>query len=256
MNAASAPVAMWVTTPWSGTIEVLGTTGADAAFIDLEHVSYGLAEAEHLIVSCEAAGISPIVRCSALSEVSRILDAGAHGVIFPHIEDAVQAREALATLRYAPAGSRGWGGAHTRHAMWEGGYAADFFSGRVASAGVYSQHYVETAEAGALGVLLVETVHGVESIDEIAAVPDVGAVVFGWGDYAVAVGFDAGRCRSASEAVHAACRRNGVGVSLVAGEEFYPGCFALAGVDSLHMSAALAAAVDRARSDVHAAAAR
>jgi hypothetical protein len=50
--------------------------------------------------------------------------------------------------------------------------------------------------------------------------------------------------------------RNGVGIALAAGEEFYPGCFALAGVDSLHMSAALGAAVDRARAEVQAAAAR
>jgi 2-keto-3-deoxy-L-rhamnonate aldolase RhmA len=237
-------VAMWVTTTWPGTIEVLGASGADAAFIDLEHVSYGLVEAERLIVSCEAAGISPIVRPPGIDSdtVSPILDAGAHGIVFPQVETEEQAALAVSCLRYAPNGVRGWGGAHTRHAVWEGGYAGDVFAGK-ATSGVSSRDYVEKAEADAIAIMLVETVQGVENIDAIAAVPGVGAVVFGWGDYSVAVGFDAAACREASAKVYDACKRNGVGLALSAGDEFYPGCFWLAGVDSLHMGAALRAAV-------------
>jgi 2-keto-3-deoxy-L-rhamnonate aldolase RhmA len=245
-------VAMWVTTQWNGTIEVLGASGADAAFIDLEHVSYGLAEAEHLIVACEAAGISPIVRPSGIDpdDASRILDAGAHGLVFPQVETEEQARLAVSCLRYPPVGVRGWGGAHTRNAVWEGGYAGDFFAGRVESAGVYSREYVEKAEDVSIAVMLVETVRGVENIDAIVSVPGVSTVVFGWGDYSVEVGFDAAACRAAAAAVYAACKRNGVGVALSPGDDFYPGCFTIAGVDSIHMSGAVRAAVDQAKVDV------
>lgn len=248
-------VAMWVTTRWSGTIEVLGASGADAAFIDLEHVSYGIAEAERLIVSCEAAGISPIVRPSGIDsdDASRILDAGAHGLVFPQVETEEQARLAVSCLRYPPEGVRGWGGAHTRHAVWDGGYSADFFAGRLESAGVYSREYVEKA-SDAMAIMLVETARGVENIDAIVSVPGVDAVVFGWGDYSVEVGFDVALSRAAAATVYAACRRNGVGVALSPGDEFYPGCFALAGVDSTHMGAALRAAVDRAKTDLQEAA--
>jgi 2-keto-3-deoxy-L-rhamnonate aldolase RhmA len=248
-------VAMWVTTPWSGTIEVLGASGADAAFIDLEHVSYGLAEAERLIISCEAAGISPIVRPTGIDpdDASRILDAGAHGIVFPQVETEADAQLGVSCLRYPPAGVRGWGGAHTRHAVWEGEYAGDVFAGKAQSA-VSSRAYVEKAEADTIAIMLVETVQGVENIDAIAAVPGVGAVVFGWGDYSVAVGFDVAACREAGAKVYEACRRNGVGIALSAGDEFYPGCFSIAGVDSLHMGGALRAAVERAKTDVQEAA--
>jgi 2-keto-3-deoxy-L-rhamnonate aldolase RhmA len=245
-------VAMWVTTPWIGTIEVLGASGADAAFIDLEHVSYGLAEAERLIVSCEAAGISPIVRPSGIDpdDASRILDAGAHGLIFPQVETEEQARLAVSCLRYAPAGARGWGGAHTRHAVWDGGYSADFFAGRLESAGVYSREYVEKAESDAIAIMLVETVRGVENIDAIVSVPGVNAVIFGWGDYSVEVGFDAAACRAAAAKVYAACKQKGIGLAVSPGDEFFPGCFAIAGADSMHMSGALRAAVERAKADL------
>lgn len=249
-------VAMWLTTSWTGAIDVLGAADADAAFIDLEHVSYGIAEAERLIIACEAAGVSPLVRPASLDghDVSRILDAGAHGIIFPQIEDADQAAAAVGCLRYAPRGTRGWGGAHTRSAVWQGSYAADFFAGRTASAGVYSAAYVAKAEADALCILLVETARGVENIEAIAAVDGVDAVVFGWGDYSVEAGFDAQRCREAAAAVYEACRHTGVGVALSAGDAFYPGCFVIAGVDSMHMSGALTGAVAQARQGCEAAA--
>lgn len=257
LAAGRRAVAMWVTTPWIGVIDVLGAAEVDAAFIDLEHVSYGLEEAEHLIVACEAARVSPVVRPSGIDpdEVARILDAGAQGIIFPQVETVEQAELAVRCLRYPPRGVRGWGGAHTRYAVWGGGYAADFFAGRLPAAGVYCREYVEKAEGDALVVLLVETVAGVERIDHIAAVPGIDAVIFGWGDYSVEVDFDSARCRRAADAVHRACRRRGVGVALAPGEEFYDGCFGLAGVDSMHMSSALTAAVGRTRADLRAPAA-
>ena len=242
-------VAMWVTAPWTGMIETLGAAGADAALIDLEHVSYGLAEAERLIVACEAAGISPLIRPPAIEAdlVSRVLDAGAQGIVFTQVEDAEQAAHAVSCLSHRPHGIRGWGGAHTRHAGWQGGYAGDLMTSGAGASGVYTRAYVDKARADAAAVMLVETVAGVERIDAIAGVPGVDAVIFGWGDYAVEVEFDGERCRAAAARVYAACRRARVGVALSPGDEPYPGCFVIAGVDTLLMSAALTAAVLRAR---------
>jgi 4-hydroxy-2-oxoheptanedioate aldolase len=250
LSGAQPPITMWVTTSWLGVIETLGAAGADAAIIDLEHVSYGLEEAERLIVSCEAAGISPLVRPPGLEPelISRVLDAGAQGIVFAQVEDAEQAALAISCLRYRPHGIRGWGGAHTRYAGWQGGYAGDLLSsGR--GGGVYTTEYVQKACDDVVAILLVETVRGVEQIDAIAAVPGVDAVIFGWGDYSVEVGFDGERCRTAAAAVRAACHGQGVGVALTPGEAPYPGCFRIAGVDSLHMSAGLTMAVQAARGE-------
>ena len=253
LRGEQPPVTMWVTTPWTGVIETLGAAGADAAILDLEHVSYGLETAEGLIIACEAAGISPIVRPPGLSSdlVSRVLDAGAQGIVFPQIEDAEQAATAVGCVRYRPSGTRGWGGAHTRWAGWQGGYAGDLLSAGTV-AGVYDPEYVKRSHADVVAIMLVETVAGVDQIEQIAAVPGIDAVIFGWGDFSIEVGFDTDRCREAAAAVTEACRRNSVGVALSPGQSAYPGCFTIAGVDSLHMSGAVAAAVARARAQTSA----
>jgi 2-keto-3-deoxy-L-rhamnonate aldolase RhmA len=87
----------------------------------------------------------------------------------------------------------------------------------------------------------------VDAIESIVAAEGVDAVIFGWGDYSVEVGFDADRCGDAAVRVYEACREAGVGAALTGGQDFYAGCFRIAGVDSLIMSAALGAAVERAR---------
>lgn len=248
--AAGRPaLAMWLTTPWSAVPEIVGRAGLDAAFIDLEHVSHGIDEAERLIIACEAAGMSPLIRPARIdpSDISRLLDAGAHGIVFPQVESLEDAELAVRCTRYRPEGLRGWGGAHTRLAGWRGGYAADLFAGARSDPGVYTDEYVRMAHDHAAVVLIVETTRGIERIEEIATVEGVDAIVFGWGDYAVEAGFDREACRHAASAVYATAQKRGIGVALSPGDAFYPGCFILAGVDSLHMSAALVAAVEAAR---------
>jgi 2-keto-3-deoxy-L-rhamnonate aldolase RhmA len=250
LAAGRPPVAMWVTSPWPAVPEILGAAGIDGVLLDLEHVSHDLDHAERLIVAADAAGISALVRPPGIDRalVSRILDAGAHGIVFPHVDDADDARRAVSCTRHPPAGTRGWGGAHTRHALWQGGYAGDLLTGGGSGGpGVYTRAYVDTAAAGVVKLMLVESARGVANVAEIAAVDGVDGVIFGWGDFAVECGMDASRCREASATVYAACREHGVGVALSAGDAFYPGCFAIAGVDSLLMSEALAAAVTAAR---------
>src|SRR5262249_44689171 len=155
----------------------------------LEHTSHSLEHAEQQIVACDAAGISAVIRPPRIDHtlISRLLDAGAHGIIFPMVDDAETARRAVACLRYAPDGSRGWGGAHTRFAMWQGGYAIDVMGGR-GELGVYTPEYRAAANAQALAIVLIETLEGVANAEEILAVDGIDAVIFGWGDIAAEVG--------------------------------------------------------------------
>lgn len=254
MERGGVPIVLWLTTPWPSVAEIAGAAGADGVLIDLEHVSHGVQEAEHAIRAADVAGISAIVRTPSIdpATVSRILDAGAHGVIFPHVDTAADAELAVRCCRYPPRGARGWGGAHTRYARWQGGYARDYFSGEREGHGVYSPEYIAGADGGILNVMLIETVRGVENVDAIVSTEGVDAAVFGWGDYAVEVGFDQDRCRAASAAVNAACRRHGVGLGLSAGDDAYPGCFVIAGIDSLILSAGIEAAIAKARGRVNA----
>lgn len=250
MEARQPAVALWVTTPWPGVVEICGAAGADAVLVDLEHTSFDLPEAEEAIRAADAAGISAIVRTPVIDAptVSRILDAGAHGVIFPKVETAADAELAVACCRYPPRGLRGWGGAHTRYNRWTGGYAKDLFGGSGAR-GVYSADYVAEADARALKVMLIETMRGVENADAIIATEGVDAVIFGWGDFSVESKFDEDRCREAAAVVAAACEKHGVALA-VSGDEAPPGGFVIAGIDSLILSSGIGAAVAKARKAV------
>lgn len=83
--------------------EFIATLGFDAIFIDCEH---GMATVERVQDMCRAArfaGAEPVVRPEANQPwfITRYFDAGAGGIMVPHIETAEHARELVATVRYA-----------------------------------------------------------------------------------------------------------------------------------------------------------
>ena len=80
------------------------TAGFDFLFIDCEHNSMDLDTAAQISAASLAVGITPVVRVAGLEHwhASRILDNGAQGIVFPHVDDAAQARSAADNCRYPP----------------------------------------------------------------------------------------------------------------------------------------------------------
>jgi 4-hydroxy-2-oxoheptanedioate aldolase len=82
--------------------EFIGGLNFDGVFIDCEH---GVASVERVQDMCRAAratGIQSIVRpeTDASHLLARYLDAGAGGIIVPHVETAAAARQIVETVRY------------------------------------------------------------------------------------------------------------------------------------------------------------
>ncbi len=248
LGGETPPLTMWVTIPWHGVVEMAGALGVDAIFIDLEHSSFSLTQAVELIMAAQLASITPFVRPHNVEphEISRVLDAGVGGVIFPNMESGESARLARQSMKHAPDGCRGWGGWHTRHAVWEGevGLGALRQAGD-AYRGVYSTEYVEKAAADVLTVFGIELVAGVNNVDEILDMGKPDLVGFGWGDFSAEVRFDVKRCDEAYEIVHAACRKRGIGIAVSQRDtaRYYPGCYTSIGVDSLLLSQGIRHAV-------------
>lgn len=256
LRAGEPALAMFVTIPWPPLLEMLGACGLDAALIDMEHVSYGLSEVEQMIVAAELASVTPLVRPPSIDPdmVTRILDAGAQGIVFPRVDDAGIARLAVECMHYAPKGRRGWGGAHTRRAMWQGGTAvSELQSEAQGDSQILSLDYIEKAESDCTTIFIIETVKGVENVEAILEVGGVDGVIFGWGDYSVEVRFDRARTEAAGSRVYEACKKHGVGLSFYLDQKnrnvFYSGCFYMAGVDSLIISGALRHRLDVARAE-------
>src|SRR4029077_19909083 len=72
------------------------TAGFDSLYVDLEHSSFSLETTGQICMAALEAGITPLVRVPSVAQVSRVLDAGALGVIAPHVQSADDARDYIA----------------------------------------------------------------------------------------------------------------------------------------------------------------
>src|SRR5678815_2789461 len=90
-------------------VEVIGYSGFDAVYFDMEHTSFSMPEIQVMILAAEKHKITPVVRIPALNPalIGRLLDIGAQGIYVPHVSDAESARIAVRATRYAPLGDRG-----------------------------------------------------------------------------------------------------------------------------------------------------
>lgn len=159
--------------PWF--VDVTGLCGFDLVVLDAEHGPLSPADVEPMIRAAEAGGVTPIVRVLTDSpgEMLRFLDVGAAGLKVPHIESAAQARQAARSMRYAPEGIRGLA-ASTRAA----GYGV----------GMSLSDYCSLANDAVMTLAMVETVGGVQNIDEIVATPEVDVISLGPGDLSQSMG--------------------------------------------------------------------
>jgi 4-hydroxy-2-oxoheptanedioate aldolase len=151
--------------------------GLGYIMLDLEHGQYTMETVDNIFNVGRALGLGCFVRVPELSRgyVSRIMDAGATGVMVPMLETAEEARRLVAWSKYAPLGSRGFGGVggHTSYAV----IAPD------ATASFMARTNDET-----LAIAQIETRRAVEEIDAIATTPGIDALLIGPNDLAISLG--------------------------------------------------------------------
>lgn len=158
-------------------VEVAGiakSCGFHWLFIDLEHSAMDLSRASEISLACLHADITPIVRVpeNDVSRAQRILDSGAQGVIFPHVENAEQARNLIEGCRYPPDGHRSLAAGGPQH-----GYAK-----------VPAAQLMPLLDAETLIVVMLETPEAAIEAREIASIPGVDIVMIGSNDLSAAMG--------------------------------------------------------------------
>jgi 4-hydroxy-2-oxoheptanedioate aldolase len=96
--------------PADETVEMLGVTGFDFIVIDGEHGPSDLIALRTHLALGQLHGMPALVRVGSAEPalVLRALDAGAEGVIAPHLDTAEQARDLVASAHYPPIGLRGF----------------------------------------------------------------------------------------------------------------------------------------------------
>ena len=92
--------------------EMMGLIGFDCFWIDMEHQDYSYDQAFNLSLGARAAGMESMIRVRKEGDHSffRAFEAGATGVMVPHVRTLEEAQWALKFCRFAPVGLRGMDG--------------------------------------------------------------------------------------------------------------------------------------------------
>jgi 2-keto-3-deoxy-L-rhamnonate aldolase RhmA len=104
-------VGTWLSLPNESVAEIFANAGYDWVVIDLEHSAINIDQAANLIRVIDLAGSKPFVRLSdhSSSQIKRVLDAGAKGILAPMVESKAQIESIVAACHYPPKGNRGMG---------------------------------------------------------------------------------------------------------------------------------------------------
>ena len=108
-----ARLAAFVSIPRIEVVQIIGYCGYDIVILDGEHGVFDAADLPGLVAIAHGVGLDVVVRVPELRAqvIAAALDAGADGVLVPHVGDAAQAAQAVAACRFPPTGSRSVHGA-------------------------------------------------------------------------------------------------------------------------------------------------
>ena len=178
---------------------IMKTCGYDWLFIDMEHGSMSVDDTVQISIAASDAGIAPIVRVPGFQHfhATRVLDGGALGVVFPHVDTAETASELVSFCRYPPYGHRSIVGALPQ---------IDFRA-------LPLSDVTQAINDAILVVVMLESPEAIDRVEEIAAVRGVDVLLVGTGDLCMEMGIpgqvDSRKVVRAYEKVIAACHTHG-----------------------------------------------
>lgn len=141
--------------------------GYGFTWVEMQHQATSWESVARMYATCPDAEASHGARLPYVDEhqVQQALDSGATVLVFPTIDTVEEAEEAVHWSKFPPLGAHSQGGGQ-RWAMYadvEGGYRG-------------------TANANTVVILMIETLEGVENVEEIAAVEGIDALFIASGD--------------------------------------------------------------------------
>jgi len=180
--------------------KMLAAAGFQWAFLDTEHGGFDLESVQDICRVSVMAGLCPIVRVADLqySLVTRALDCGAQGIIFPRVESPELLELAVSWTKFPPMGVRGYG----------------LTAVQVDYEPLSFTEIISHMNANTMVVLQIETRRALEARKELLAVPGIDAVMIGPADLSISLGvpgeFQHPKMVEAMEAVRDTCLELGI----------------------------------------------
>jgi 4-hydroxy-2-oxoheptanedioate aldolase len=173
LTAGKPSIGSWLNLASPLAAEVMAAAGFPWLVVDAEHAGFDLELTIHTFRAIEARGAIPLARAWDHDPVTagRLLDAGAWGLVFPHVSNPEQAAKLVQSMRYPPQGLRSSG------------------TGRCVT---ISPDYRNVANQQILCIPQIEDMEGIENAEAIAAVDGIDIGFLGPGDLALSMGVEAG----------------------------------------------------------------
>ena len=177
--------------------KIMAASDYDWLFIDMEHNSMDVDTASQISVAAQDAGICPIVRVPdfAHHHATRVLDCGAMGIVFPHVDDADTARKLVSYCLYPPKGHRS-------------------MTGSLPQLNFKKLPIPEVAKIineSMLVVIMLESPTAIDNVEEIASIPGVDVILIGTNDLCMEMGipgdYSNPKIKEAYKKVIAACNK-------------------------------------------------
>ncbi len=174
MRAGESLIGCFVMLPSAAVTEMVAYAGFDFVILDTEHGAATAETLENQLRAAEAAGVPALVRTVGMTqgEILRALDAGASGILVPHVCTPQEAASIATAAHYPPHGIRGL--ATTARAGRHG---------RVTIA-----DHLKNAHENTLVLVQIEDARALEHVSAIAATTNVDGVFIGPADLSISLG--------------------------------------------------------------------
>ncbi len=164
---------LWQGIPDTTVAEIGAGAGFDWVLIDAEHGPFDVRSVMSHLQAIEPYPVSALVRPveGNTALIKQFMDIGVQTLLVPMVDTAEQAQQIVKAAKYPPEGVRGLGTSMARAANWN-----------------RTPDYLAKANDEVCVIVQIETLTGLENIEDIVAVEGVDAVFIGPSDLSAAMG--------------------------------------------------------------------
>lgn len=162
----------WISYSHPSITETFARAGFDFMFIDMEHSTISIEQGQRIIAASQSEGVPCIPRPVSHSNdyLKPLLESGADGLLIQMVETANQVHSLINDVKYPPIGKRTYGVNRAQ------AYGFDF------------DEYINNWNKTSTFLLQIESITGVENIEELLSFDEVDGVMIGPLDIAGSLG--------------------------------------------------------------------